>query len=164
MTLNEIKETLEHYATQQPNVNSIVKSGNIYDISKDNYERKFSAFCVSEEPPHELDGDFITYNLVLVYTDRLTQDRSNTTEVKSVAIETITKVINKMKQLSMVDVTQATDITTFTERFSEECAGAYIGVRIQTTTESICEVVIKKLGEFAPQEFSDDFFKYIESL
>lgn len=164
MTLNETIKTIEHYARQYTDANYIVETGNVYDISKNNYEMKFPAFCCSQEPPHMFRGDFIQYNFMLLYTDRLTNNRSNMIEVQTAAIESITQTINALSKLNIVDVEYDTEINTFTERFSEECAGAYINLKITTSLASICETVKQKLGEFAPQEFSDAFFKYIETL
>jgi hypothetical protein len=164
MTLREIIKTIEHYAGLYTNANYIVESGNIYDISKNNYEMKFPAFCCSQEPPHTYRGEMIQYSFVLLFTDRLTNNRSNTIEVESTAIDVLAKTISALSKLSMIDIEYDTDINTFTERFSEECAGAYINIKVTTTLDSICEEVIKKLGEFAPEEFSDAFFKYIETL
>lgn len=164
MTLREIIKTIEHYAGLYTDANYIVETGNIYDISKNNYEMKFPAFCCSQEPPHTYRNDMIQYSFVLLYTDRLVSNRSNTIEVESTAIESITKTIAALSKLSMIDVEYDTDVNTFTERFSEECAGAYINIKITTTLDSICAEVIKRLGEFAPEEFSDEFFKFIESM
>lgn len=164
MTLYETIQTLNYYASKQPAINAVIESGDIYDISKENYEMKFGTFCVQQEPEYQCDGNQWTFNFILYYVDRLTQDKSNRLEIQSVGIETINAIVNKVTSLSMINVDWSSNINVFTERFTEECAGAYIRLRLSTPVNSICKEVIQRLGEFAPFEFSDAFFKFIETI
>lgn len=164
MTLRETIETINYYAILEPNVNLVINSGDVYDLSKDNYEQLFGAFCLTQETPHLLDGQFWTFNFYMTYTDRLVADKSNKREIQSNAIDTLGSIIKKLNILSMLDIEEENEVTLFTEKFSEECAGGYMRFSVKTPVKSICAIVYEKLGEFAPKEFSDAFFKYIETL
>lgn len=166
MTLLEAINHINIIAGQQPNINTIVTSGNVYDLNTENYTVKYSAFCATQQP-HTQTGNFITYNFTLFYVDRLTDDKRNKNEVQSNAISVLQAIVNKLQDLDMVhvgnnrgvsniNISDSIQYTTFTERFTAECAGAYCNVGI-TSTADICYDDIKQLlGEFS-YDFSDAF-------
>lgn len=161
MTLLETTKLLEWLAKQQPNINGVVESGDIFDLNKDSYEQKYAAFCVTQNT-HNVGLDFTTYSFTLFYVDRLTLDKKNKLEVQSDATEFFANLMKTIaEKYPTLDWTSG-DVTTFAQRFSAECAGAFMTMSITTTNTSLCaiwkesEVVTK--GEFNPQEFSDEFF------
>lgn len=159
MTLQETIKTLEYIAIYQPNLNSIVESGDIFDLSKEEYEQKYSAFCVTQNT-HSIGIDFSTYSFTLFYVDRLTLDKSNKIEIQSTAVQFfqnfLKTIMDKIPDLNV----ETGDVTTFTERFSAECAGAYMRLNVTTTNISLCSLIKIELGEFAPEEYSEDYFKW----
>ena len=160
MTLLETIKILEHIASEQSNVNGIVESGDIFDLNKDEYQQKYSAFCVTQGT-HSIGTEFNTYSFTLFYVDRLTLDKSNKLEIHSTAVEFFSNFLHTINDdWSGLNV-ETGDVTTFTERFSAECAGAYMTVSITTTSKSLCKIYyeeLKKKGEFDPMEFSNAFF------
>lgn len=161
MTLLETINLLNYIAQNQPNVNGIVETGDIYDLNKDEYEQKYAAFCVTQNT-HNVGEEFTTFSFTLFYVDRLTLDKSNKIEIQSTAVEFFGNFIKTiMQRFDWLDWTNG-DVTTFTEKFSAECAGAYMTCNITTPNKSLCAMVMMRLGEFAPQPYSDDWFKYVE--
>lgn len=161
MTLLETINLLNWVAQNQPNVNGIVKSGDIYDLNKEEYTQKYAAFCVQQNT-HSISEDFTTFSFTLFYVDRLTLDKSNKLEIQSTACEFFQNLIKTiMQKFENLDWTNG-EVTTFTERFSAECAGAFMTCTITTKNQSICALIKRELGEFAPKEFSDDWFKWVE--
>lgn len=163
MTLYEIIKTIEKIAKNQPNINNIVETGDIFDLSKDEFEQKYSAFCITQRD-HVPQENFITYNFTLYYVDRLTFDRENKLFVQSTACEILTNIIKTIyKTIDAVDIEFGT-ITTFTERFTAECAGAFINIGITTTYNSLCpsikEICIKEPGAYNENEYNDDYDIY----
>lgn len=162
MTLLETINFLNHIAATQPNVNGIVETGDIYDLNKDEYQQKYSAFCVTQNT-HSVGEEFTTFSFTLFYVDRLTLDKSNKIEIQSTAVEFFGNFIKTvMEKYKWLDWSNG-EVTTFTEKFSAECAGAYMNCNITTVNQSLCALVIDRLGEFAPKEYSDDWFKYVEN-
>lgn len=166
MTLLETIKLLEHIASEQPNVNGIVESGDIFDLNKDEYQQKYSAFCVTQNT-HNVGEEFNVYSFNLFYVDRLTLDKSNKLEIQSTAVEFFSNLIKTiMTDYPNLQWTNG-DVTPFTERFSAECAGAYMTCNITTTSTSLCKLYIEEMkgkGEFNPQEFSRDFFLWMRSM
>lgn len=161
MTLIEVIQLLNWVAQNQPNVNGIVKTGDIYDLNKDEYQQKYAAFCATQNT-HSVNEDFTIFSFTLFYVDRLTLDKSNKLEIQSTAVEFFANLIKTiMQKFPSLDWTNG-DITTFTEKFSAECAGAFMTCSITTKNQSICAMIKRELGEFAPEEFSDDWFKWVE--
>lgn len=161
MTLLEVINLLNWIAKNQPNVNGIVESGDIYDLNKEDFQTKYSAFCVTQNT-HNVGEEFTTYSFTLFYVDRLTLDKSNKIEIQSTAVEFFANFIKTvMQKFYNLDWTNG-DVTTFTEKFSAECAGAYMTCNITTPNKSLCAIIKKELGEFSPKEFSDDWFKWVE--
>ena len=161
MTLLETINLLNWIAKNQPNVNGIVESGDIFDLNKDEYQQKYSAFCVTQNT-HNVGEEFTTYSFTLFYVDRLTLDKSNKLEIQSTAVQFFGNLIKTiMQKFDRLNWTNG-DVTTFTEKFSAECAGAYMTCSITTPNNSLCAQIKLELGEFAPEEFSDDWFKWVE--
>lgn len=161
MTLIEVVNLLNWVAQNQPNVNGIVKSGDVFDLNKEEYQQKYAAFCVQQNT-HSISEDFTTFSFTLFYVDRLTLDKSNKLEIQSTACEFFQNLIKTiMQKFENLNWTNG-DVTTFTERFSAECAGAYMTCSITTKNQSICAMIKQELGEFAPEEYSDDWFKWVE--
>ena len=161
MTLLETINFLNWIAQNQPNVNGIVETGDVYDLNKDEYQQKYAAFCATQGT-HNVGEEFTTFSFTLFYVDRLTLDKSNKIEIQSTAVEffwnLIKTVLHKFENLNWTNG----DVVTFTEKFSAECAGAYMTCNITTPNKSLCEIVKLELGEFAPQPYSDYWFKFFE--
>ena len=119
---------IEGIAEQQPNINTVVKSGDIYDLNTDG-TIKYSAFCLTQQIHTEVDG-FRTYNFYMFYVDRLLSDGRNKIAVQSAAIETLSNIINTLKQTFEIEVGENINYQVFTQRFASECAGAYTSVSI----------------------------------
>lgn len=159
MTLQETIKLLEYIAINQPNLNEIVESGDIFDLNKDEYEQKYSAFCVTQNT-HTIGLEYSTYSFTLFYVDRLILDKSNKLEIQSTAVQFFQNFLKTiMEKVPALDV-QNGEVTTFTERFTGECAGAYMRLNITTANNSLCSLIKVELGEFAPKEFSDDWYKW----
>lgn len=160
MTLVEVTNLLEYIAKNQPNINTVVGSGDIFDLNKENYQVRYSAFCATQRT-HTFDENFVTFNFTLYYVDRLTTDLRNKIEVQSTAVDTLTNIYKTIKNnVSFLEI-NAGEIVTFTEKFTAECAGAYMNVGIITSYESLCAIVKQEFGEFAPEPYSDDWFKWV---
>lgn len=133
MTLKEIKILIETIADKQPNVNTIVKSGDIFDLNK-KADVDYSAFCLTQQPHTETE-DFRTYHFYMFYVDRLTADGTNKIAVQSTAIEVLNNVIKTLRNNDELELIGTITYNTFTQRFSSECAGAYCDISIEVPIE-----------------------------
>lgn len=128
MTLKEIKMMIEGIAEKQPNINTVVKSGDIYDLNTDG-NVTYGAFCLTQQVHTEIDG-FRTYNFYMFVVDRLLSNGKNKIAVQSAAIETLSNIINTLKQNFDIEITNTINYQTFTQRFASETAGAYTSISI----------------------------------
>lgn len=136
MTLKEIKMLIEGIAEKQPNINTVVKSGDIYDLNTKG-DVKYCAFCLTQQVHTEYDG-FRTYNFYLFVVDRLLSDGKNKIAVQSAAIESLSNIINTLRNQYDIEINSTITYQTFTQRFASECAGAYCSLAISVPV-SECE-------------------------
>ena len=138
MNLKEIIDGFNEIAMKQPLINEYIKSGNIYDLSKERTARP-GIFCVTQgtHSTNIVEG-YSTYNLFLYYVDRLKSDESNQIEIQSVGIETLKNILRVFARDFDVEITQA-DFDVFTERFTELCAGVYCTVSLTAYEENCLE-------------------------
>ena len=81
MTLFETYKAIETVANRHPNVNSVVD-----DFDKLNVETaKYSAIVIQEDI-HSRTEDFMTYNFILGYVDRMVSERDDEVAIHSKAI------------------------------------------------------------------------------
>lgn len=138
MTLKEIFDGLNDIAVSQPDINDIVKSGNIYDLNSER-EAKYSVFCATQGThSYDFTNGYNTFNFILYYVDRLQSDGDNKIEVQSTAIETLKNIIRTFSNKYDVDITTAS-FEVFTESFSSLCAGAYATISIEVDDENCLE-------------------------
>lgn len=139
MTLLETIYFINTIAKNQPNINGIVETGDIFDLNKDEYQQKYAAFCATQGE-HEITESWSRFSFILYYVDRLNLDKSNKDEIHSTAIEFFhnlnSTIYSKYPKVEFIPGR----VVTFTERFSAECAGAYMTCEIVTTPKSICPI------------------------
>lgn len=160
MTLLETIKLLEYIAASQPNINGIVETGDIFDLNKEEYEQKYTAFCVTQNL-HQIGLDFSTFSFTLFYVDRLTLDKTNKIEIHSSAVQFFQNFIKTiMEKVPQLNIDRG-EVQTFTEKFTAECAGAYMRCDITTPNISLCSLMNTELGNAAPEIFSDDYYKCV---
>ena len=133
MRLLELIETIEDIASNQPNVNQIIRD-DIYSLNT-LQDIQYSVFC-STQQQHQEDGDFITYNFTLFYVDRLLSDKSNQTEIQSTGISILSNILHR---LGNYDIEVGSHLyQVFHQRFNDECAGVYVNVGLTVPIEYTC--------------------------
>ena len=136
LTLEQIIKKIWSIAEKQPNINTIVRTNDIYQLNAD-MDVKYAAFCVSQLQ-HTQNEDFIYFNFNLFYADRLRSDKGNQLEVQSHAISVLKNIIATLMNKELLDITQIT-YTPFQQRFESETAGAYATITIAVPIDELCE-------------------------
>lgn len=160
MTLLETINIINYAAEKQPNINNIIRTGDVFDLNTDNAEQLFSAFCLTQRP-HNFDNNFVTYNFTIYYVDRLTTDKSNKLTVQTTGCEILMNIMNYLNDNFQDILSNIGQLTTFTQKFAEETAGAFVDFSIVTTRESLCGVIDQQLGDLAPEPYTEDWFKFV---
>lgn len=163
MTLLETINLLNWVAQNQPNVNGIVETGDIFDLNKDEYQQKYAAFCATQGE-HEITESWSRFSFILYYVDRLNLDKSNKDEIHSTAVEFFHNFASTIySNYPSVDFT-AGRVVTFTERFSAECAGAYMTCDIVTTPKSLCPIEFGEIPGPEPESITITTYKFKDEL
>lgn len=137
MTLNEIIDIIKKIGLSQPNVNSS-SEGSIYEILNANPSIDYANFHITQNK-HTSNNQFITYNFIFFYTDRLMEGNTNKVAIQSIGIEVLSNVMRTLQAYyEDIDISN-TDFQPFTERFSDNCAGVFSNVAIEIPIEYTCE-------------------------
>lgn len=136
MPLKNIVEDIINIAKNQPNI-GYVGYGDVYQLnSVPNID--YSVFFVTQQN-HSLENDIMTYNLTLFYIDRLLNDESNMLQIHSQGILEINNIVNLFNEISDDEIDLSVNYTTFTHRFTDNCAGVFATVKITSENDlGIC--------------------------
>lgn len=154
MTLSETIKVIEEVAKRQPSVNMIVR----HDVLRLNSmpNRKYGVFAwLQDEHSGTSANDIMEYRFVFFYVDRLTEDRSNETEIQSVGIQTLDNIIR-----ALYDAGICADNWTFrafTQRFVDECAGVWCEVTFGVPVSLVCP---ETFGDYSAEDSNIDFLIY----
>ena len=147
MTLFETYKAIETVANRHPNVNSVVD-----DFDKLNVETaKYSAIVIQEDI-HSRTDDWMTYNFILGYVDRMVDWRGDDVEIHSVAVSALNTIIDTLKKSNQFADVTSTNYNIFTKRFDAMCAGAYCSLSLTVPISNCTELesfdtLVKKFTE-----------------
>ena len=137
MNLYQFVKMMEAVANQQPAISQII-TGDVYLLNtlKD---VEYSVFSWQHRS-HMEETDFWVYSFQLFYIDRLTQDKSNTLEAQSVALDILSNIIRTILELGEgeIELTNTPIYQPFTQNFKDETAGAYVTVSFRVPKDCIC--------------------------
>ena len=138
MTLVEIINDLNRIALNQPAINEVLNSGDIYDLNS-HRDAHFGVFCATQgQHIYDIEEQQMTYVFNLFYVDRLLSDNSNKNDIQSTGISTLKNIINTIREENYEMEVPEVYFDTFTERFSELCAGAYASVKFVVDADNNC--------------------------
>ena len=104
MTLKQVIDKLNTIALSQPDLNSVVYTGNVYDINKDG-NTEFSVFCCTNSTHrYDIESARMDYTMILYYVDRLQSDGDNKIEVQSTGIQTLNNILRTFSNENDVEV------------------------------------------------------------
>ena len=126
MKLFDAVQYIERIASAQPSVNTVFE-GNIYTLNELK-DIKYATFVITQQQ-HRLQDGYNYYHFIFYYVDRLTAAQDNRLLVQSTGVDTLTNVIRNL-EYDDVEFEGNVSITTFTQRFEAECAGAYADITL----------------------------------
>ena len=137
MTLYQLIEQLKAIALRQPNVRS-ASEGSVYEIMNANPGVDYDAFVITQGV-HSSDDNFNHFNLSLFLISRLESDlETNRLQVQSSAREVLDNILTYFAYNFDGDTGETITFHTFTERFADECAGAWCEVTVDVPKSGIC--------------------------
>lgn len=135
MNYIEFIELLEQISLQHPLINNFYtgtyRLNSTDDITYPALVLTFNSINVSVTDP-----TFTTFNINLLYADRLTDDRSNLHEIQSLGITVISEIIQALILYYNIQVTTNILFNPFKEQFADNTAGvvATINISIPSAT------------------------------
>lgn len=138
MILDNVIDLIKSISEWQPNVNSVTE-GSIYEALNTTGEVDYANIHITQSKHIENENkQEITYNFILFYTDRLMADKSNKITIQSIGINVLKNILRTIEESDEDIYISATDFQTFTEQFSDVCAGVYSNVSITVPIEYNC--------------------------
>lgn len=135
MTLLETIRIIENVAIDQPSVKTIVEN-DVFKLN-DHPEAKYGVFAfVQGQHGGSVDSDLFTYRFSFFYVDRLRHDKKNQIEIQSVGIETINNIMQRLSDFGIESGSYT--LQPFNQRFTDECAGVFCTVDLETIRGSFC--------------------------
>lgn len=127
--LTEIKKQIEEIALSQPEVNAYGE-GSVYELLNSGGKIEKYAAVVATFQSASIDDDNYTATVNLFYIDRLTKfDDNNRLQIQDTAVQTLHNIF-----LQLVDnydyLVENENYTLFTQKFADNCAGAYCTLKI----------------------------------
>jgi hypothetical protein len=137
MNLFQVIRSIESAAAAQPVVGTIVRN----DVFRLNAAPAvhYGVFAwLQGEHMTGGDSNIMRWAFTLFYVDRLTSDKGNEVEIQSTGIEVLENVLRQLEQAGAF----AGDYSfqTFNQRFTDECAGVFCRVVLETAKDAQCEV------------------------
>ena len=137
MTLQQVVKSLQAIAMTQHNIR-YAGNGDIYADLNANPVLKYDIFYITQNQ-HQSTEDFDQYGFNIFYITRLENfEGNNTLQAQSHGKELIENVLRIFNDRYDSDVLNNVIWQSFTERFSDLCAGVYAVVTLQVPKDSIC--------------------------
>lgn len=147
MTLFDTINAIEKVASRQKAVHTLVRN----DIFRINAKPdvRYGALAWTQGQ-HSSSGSMWKFSFSLIYVDRLTNDKSNQTEVQSVGIATIENILRTLEEKNIFPV-DGYSFQAFNQRFLDECAGVFCNVTFEVGKDTVCP---ETYGE---GDYNDDY-------
>lgn len=136
MTLAKIIDTLKMIALKHPNVNSAYE-GNIYDILNAKPDNRYASVVITQQS-HTTDEIYDHYGFVIFYVDRLVDDlEENRVQIQSIGKSMLGNIITAFCNEFEAECDNIL-YQPFTQRFTDETAGVYCTITIDTVKDVYC--------------------------
>ena len=141
MTYKQIINIVENTALKQVFVKSF-NEGDVYDINSKT-DNPYGMVVITPLQ-HQYGNNTATFNFNIFYIDRLLSDNSNKIDIQSNGFRAIIDILNYIDlNYNVVTNRESINLEVFTEKFSDDCAGVFGQISLQTFgSQSDCEQLI----------------------
>lgn len=135
MNLYQVIRAVEKTAALQPTIGTIVRN-DVFRLNASPVVRYGAFAWLQGEHATNGDGNMMQWAFTFFYVDRLTEDKGNEIAIQSTGIETLENILRSLEDLGIF----AGEYTfqTFNQRFSDECAGVFCRVTLETAKDGLC--------------------------
>lgn len=144
MEYKELVKLIENVSLHIPNINSFYV-GDVYEINSDPTVKYSTVVLTNQENSFSTTDERYTYNFVLFYIDRLTDDEKNRLDIQSHAIDALSNIIEILGN-SYNCIIDNYRFEVFQERFADLCSGAFARVSV-VVDEMDCVESFKIISE-----------------
>lgn len=128
MKYKELVKLIENISLHIPNINSFY-IGDVYEINSDPTVKYSTVVLTNQESTFSMVNEQYTYNFVLFYIDRLSDDEKNRLDIQSHAIDALSNILEVLGN-SYNCIIDNYRFEVFKERFADLCSGAFARVSV----------------------------------
>lgn len=155
MNLFQVIKAIEKTAALQPTVGTVVRN-DVFRLNASPIVR-YGAFAWLQGEHRSVDDNLMEWSFTFFYVDRLTADKGNEVQIQSTGIETLENIIRSLDDNGIYAGSYS--FRTFNQRFSDECAGVFCTLTLQTVKDGICAEAWEFLENDAEYnlDYNEDF-------
>lgn len=154
MTLSEVIRVIEAAARCQPSVRCIVRN-DVYRLNE-LPDARYGCFAwLQNEHSADLSGGVLSFSFTFFYVDRLTDDRSNETDIQSTGINTLYNIGRTLEDRGLMMEPERMTFQTFNQRFADDCAGVFSRLTLIAPAFGLCAENVA--GGDYNLDFNEDF-------
>lgn len=132
MNFIQILNKIEIYSRSLPYVKG-TNLGDIYEFLNGKPNVKYSLVNIDINQATRNDN-LISYSVYLYYVDRLTKDKKNWREIKTMAEQALISIVNYAAE-NLGDIDDGYVINYFEQQFADYCAGAWVNFNLEVPVE-----------------------------
>lgn len=156
MTLRDIIRMIEGTAMSRPEIGTIIRQ-DVFHLNE-LPDARYGVFAWQQGVHNDRnDGGEISYRFTLFYVDRLAEGRRNEIEVQSAALVSLGGILRTLSEDGALGLADGWMFTTFAQRFSDLCAGAYAEVTVTASPDALCPDMFGDYND----DFNEDYDKGI---
>jgi len=129
MNYKKLLEYIKYIGVKHSLINTCMEGDNIYQV---NHTDVVYPLVYITPQPHIIDNPISTFNFVFYYIDRLLEDKSNRIDIHSAGLKSLNDMMLDIDMLNNTETNRPYNSTVFSEKFSDECAGVWFEVSIQS--------------------------------
>ena len=134
MNYKKLIEWIKYISERHSLVNSCIYSNNIYEV---NHIDAIYPLVQITPQPSQMDNPVSTYSFIFYYVDRLLNDKSNELDIQSAGYKALNDILLDIDGLIDTETQRPySNVTVFSEKFSDECAGVFVEVKIDSYNQN----------------------------
>ena len=138
MNIIELTNIIKDYAISLRACNSVTEGDVHFNLNSNEIQYGNVNIYVESVTNEEYQS---VYTVILYYTDRLLQDKSNSSRIYTDGFYTLQSIINYLNKQDYIDIDEEVNYTPFEEQFADYLAGLYTQVDIRTINNiGICNM------------------------
>ncbi len=130
MTYKQFTNKLLEYSVSHGLIESVDLGDSVFEV---NYKEKLYPIAQFTPGVHRLGNPLNTFTFTIFYIDKLLNDKSNTVDAQDAGFKFTADLLRYVQEVLDVEL-DFPEITAYTEKFADDCAGTFCTVSFRVFT------------------------------